>query len=74
MYGKCFRFNGGLNFTGGSIDIKNSSSAGYYYGFDFNVYVPINPKIDYGRFIVHIHNESTKPWTMYNRGLIIENK
>jgi hypothetical protein len=68
MYGTCYRFNGGINFTG-PIDIRTSSSSGYYYGFDFNVYVPA--EIDYGRFIVHIHNVSTLPWSMYNKGFFV---
>jgi hypothetical protein len=38
-YGNCFRFNGGINSTGHSVNIFKSNFAGWKYGLQLELYI-----------------------------------
>jgi hypothetical protein len=68
-YGKCFRFNSGLNLTNQSIPIKYSKKSRLNDGFWFEF--SLNRTYDYSSLIVYIHNHTIMPSTIYNKGIYI---
>ena len=68
-YGKCFRFNSGLNLTNQSIPIKYSKKSRLNDGFWFEF--SLNRTYDYSSLIVYIHNNTIMPSTIYNKGIYI---
>lgn len=69
MYGDCYRFNSGKDFHKNTIDIKNSTSSGFYFGFWLELYV--NSTKDFAQLIVYIHNQSDVPISLYNKGFYV---
>ena len=67
-YGACARFNSGRNFTS-AIDLKYSTTSGLEYGFRFELFV--NDKNDYTKLVIHIHNQTSTPTSLYNQGFFI---
>jgi hypothetical protein len=68
-FGKCYRFNSGKNNNNEIIPIKKSKKSGLDDGFYLNLYS--NATLDYGRFIILIHNQTKTPTTIYNKGYFI---
>jgi hypothetical protein len=64
-YGKCYRFNSGKNNNNEIISIKKSKKSGLDDGFQLSFYS--NTTLDYGRFIILIHNQTQTPSTIYNK-------
>ncbi len=68
-YGQCYRFNSGKDYFGNTIPIKHSPSPGYYYGFEMHLYV--DSKHDYNRLKLFIHNHTTLPSSLDNKGYFL---
>jgi hypothetical protein len=68
-YGKCFRFNSGLNLTNQTIPIKYSKKSRLNDGFWFEF--SLNRTYDYSSLIIYIHNNTIMPSTIYNKGIFI---
>ena len=58
-YKKCYRFNSGKNYTGGSIDILNTNMAGRSAGLQFEIY-------ETNGLLLFIHNQSMPPYLNEN--------
>jgi len=65
----CLRFNSGRNFKNQHVKLINSNYPGYKEGFwlDFNK----EASIDFDNMIIHVHNASLKPFSLYNKGIKI---
>jgi hypothetical protein len=68
-YGKCYRFNSGKNNNTEIIPIKKSKKSGWYDGFHLSFYS--NTTLDYGRFIISIHNHTQTTSNIFNKGYFI---
>ena len=68
-YGKCYRFNSGLNWTNQSIEIKKSKRVGSDDGFGLMFYS--NTSLDFGELRIYIHNYTENPKNFYKKGTII---
>jgi hypothetical protein len=68
-FGTCYRFNGGLNMSNQSIEIKRLVRKGKQSGFRLDLY--FDSKLDYGEMIVFIHNRTQMPATVFNKGYCI---
>jgi hypothetical protein len=68
-FGDCYRFNGGLNMTKGTIPIKNLNKGERMDGFILDFY--LDPRRDFGSMLVHIHNHTMTPSTKNNKGYYI---
>ena len=67
-YGKCYRFNSGKNNNTEIIPIKKSKKSGWYDGFHLSFYS--NTTLDYGRFIISIHNHTQTTSNIFNKGYL----
>ena len=66
LYGDCYRFNSGKNYSEHNVDLKRSTSAGYLFGFYFEFYVN-NGNDDIGHFVIYIHNQTNTPRSLINK-------
>jgi len=72
MYGNCYRFNSGYNFTGDIVDILNSTYPGLQYGLVLDFYIPFNSFVnDYLQLIVHIHNSTMTYSSLFNNEIYL---
>jgi hypothetical protein len=69
FYGKCYRFNSGLNWTNQSIEIKKSKRIGSDEGLWLTLYA--NTHFDFGELKLYIHNYTENPKNFYRKGSII---
>jgi hypothetical protein len=63
-FGKCYRFNSGLNMSNHTIPIKRSRRGGLSDGLHLN----LNTSIESDRLYIFIHNHTFKPSAITNRG------
>lgn len=63
-FGKCYRFNSGLNMYNKTIPIKRSKRGGVSDG----LHTYLNTSKDFGYLYIFIHNNTFKPSTIINRG------
>jgi tetrahydromethanopterin S-methyltransferase subunit F len=68
-YGKCYRFNSGLNMSNQFVPIKYSKTSGYFDGLSLGFYS--NTSYDYGSILIYIHNHTMSPFTIFNKGSFI---
>ncbi len=68
-YGKCYRFNSGLNMSNHFVPIKYSKTSGYFDGLSLGFYS--NTSYDYGSILIYIHNHTMSPFTIFNKGSFI---
>jgi len=68
-YGRCYRFNSGLNMSNHSIPIKKSIRGGLDDGLWLNFYY--NRILDSNSPIIYMHNVTDKPETIYHKGKYI---
>jgi len=68
-YGKCFRFNSGLNWTNQPIEIKTSKRIGSDEGLWLIFFS--NTSFDFGELKVYIHNHTENPMNIYRKGQLI---
>lgn len=68
-YGRCYRFNSGKNFYNQQIPIKYTTSSGYYYGLELNLYVETTN--DFSQLKVYVHNHSMAASSLANKGYFI---
>ncbi len=66
-YGLCYRFNSGKNTSGMSVNIKNVTFSGKENGFLIDI--KLNQLADFSKIVVVIHNQTTPPFSMYNKGI-----
>jgi len=69
-FGKCYRFNSGLNMSNHTIPIKRSRRGGPSDG----LHIYLNTSIESERLYIFIHNHTFKPSTINNRGYYITPK
>jgi len=69
-FGKCYRFNSGLNMSNHTIPIKRSKRGGPSDG----LHIYLNTSIESERLYIFIHNHTFKPSTINNRGYYITPK
>jgi hypothetical protein len=63
-FGKCYRFNSGLNMYNKTIPIKRSKRGGPSDG----LHIYLNTSIEFERLYIFIHNHTFKPSTIINKG------
>ena len=63
IFGRCYRFNSGLDYTGNVIPLKNLTSSGYHYGLKLDIYIGEQKK-DFRQLIVYIHNSTQAPLSL----------
>jgi hypothetical protein len=68
-YGKCYRFNSGLNWTNQSIEIKKSKKISAEEGLWLSFYS--NTSLDFGELKIFIHNYTENPKNIYRKGSLI---
>ena len=68
-YHICYRFNHGFKNNGENIPIKKSNSSGVYHGL--SIYLVDNTFNSNGQYVVHIHNKTNTPNSLYNLGYFI---
>ena len=68
LYGDCYRFNSGKNYTGHNVDIKRSTAPGYSYGLWLDLHINNNDS-DIGQFAIYIHNQTNTPRVLNNKEL-----
>jgi DNA-binding XRE family transcriptional regulator len=69
FYGKCYRFNSGLNWTNHSIEIKKSKRIGSDDGLWLTLYT--NTTYDFGELKILFHNYTENPINIFRKGSII---
>jgi len=68
FYGKCYRFNSGLNMSNQSIPFKKLKTS----GLDDGLWLAVNTKSNVSEpLMVYIHNHTQMPATIYNKGHFI---
>jgi hypothetical protein len=67
--GKSYRFNGGINWSNQSIEIKKSKRIGSDEGLWLTLYA--NTSFDFGELKIYIHNYTKNPINIYKKGTII---
>lgn len=70
-YGKCFRFNSGINLMNESVQILNSKVAGMKYGLRIDLNVSLSDKYAFNELAIYIHNYTEKPINILHRGFRI---
>lgn len=70
-YKECYRFNAGKNLLSEPIDIYNSTVAGYRFGLELDFLIKLPNTSDYGELIIYIHNYTSNPSTLKNKGFKI---
>ncbi len=68
-FGKCYRFNSGLNWTNQSIEIKKSKRIGSDEGLWLTLYA--NTTYDLSDLIILFHNYTENPINIFRKGSII---
>ncbi len=72
MYGNCYRFNSGYNFTGNKVDILNSTYSGLQYGLVLDFMIPFNAYVyDYLQLIIQIHNSTMTYPSLFNNEIYL---
>ena len=70
-YGKCFRFNSGLNRYGNTRDIFNLKTSGQRYGLLLDLNVTFTKNYESNELAILFHNHTIKPIDLRNKGLRI---
>ena len=68
-YGKCFRFNSGINMFNQSMPIKYAKNSGLDEGLWFDFYLESNYYLN--NLMIYIHNNTQIPSTIFNKGFIL---
>ena len=66
IFGRCYRFNSGFNYTRNVIPLNNSTSSGDYFGLWFDLYLG-GKKKDFSQILIYIHNSTQAPLSLINK-------